>query len=118
MAGIIGSLLGSYECELLGRKTCLMIESAMVFCALILMGVSPSFLYLIIGRSVHGYCYGSITGAVPIYVSEVCQPQVRSVVGGAAGVFYCIATASVFTIGQQIWALFLPMKKFLKSSVV
>ena len=102
MAGIIGSLCGGYECELLGRKTCLMIENAMVFCSMILGGVAPSFMYLMIGRTVHGYCYGALIGAVPVYVNEICQSQVRSMVGGAMGTFYCLATASVFTLGAML----------------
>ena len=83
VAGILGSLFGGYECELLGRRTCLLIENALVFSSMLLMSFSPSFTYLMIGRTVHGYSFGSLLGAVPIYVSEICQSQVRSKVGGA-----------------------------------
>ena len=79
-----------------------MIQNAFVFSSLVLMGLAPSFGYMMVGRTVHGYAYGAITGAVPVYVSEVCQPKIRSMVGGAAGTFYCFATASVFTLGALV----------------
>ena len=100
MVGIAGSLFGGYECELLGRKTCLMIENALVFGSMILMSVAPSFIYLMIGRTIHGYCSGAIFGAVPVYVSEVCQPSVRSMAGGAGAAFYSFGTTAVYTLGQ------------------
>ena len=101
-AGLAGSLLGGYECELLGRKVCLMSKNAMVFAALLLMGLAPSVTYLMIGRTVHGYCGGALMGAVPVYVSEICQPQIRGTMAGTLGAFYCLGTTSVFTMGAAL----------------
>ena len=80
----------------------MMIQNAMVFCALILMGLAPSFPYLMIGRLLHGYSLGALTGVIPVYISEICQPPVRSSLGGVMNSFFTLSQATTFTIGAML----------------
>ena len=102
MCGIVGSLFGGYECEMVGRKACLIIQSTLTFCGLLLMSFAPSFLVLLIGRAIHGYSTGALTGAVPIYISELCQPQIRSFTGTLNLSVYAMSTGAVFVIGAKL----------------
>ena len=102
MCGIVGSLFGGYECEMVGRKACLIIQSTLTFCGLLLMSFAPSFLVLLIGRAIHGYSTGALTGAVPIYISELCQPQIRSFTGTLNLSVYALSTGAVFVIGAMV----------------
>ena len=102
MAGILGSFFGGYESELLGRRSCLMIQNALVFFSVTLMSFSPTFVYLMIGRSVHGYSFGALTGAIPVYITEICQSKVRGKVGGAPGSMFLLTSVCVFILGAAL----------------
>ena len=69
MADITASLRENYIIIFWsGRKSCLVVQSAMVLCALLTMGLAPNFAVLMVGRCIHGFCAGAIPGVVPIYV--------------------------------------------------
>ena len=87
---------------MLGRKTSLMIQNCLVFCSLVAMGLSSSATMLLIARSIHGYAYGAITAVVPIYNSEICQPQMRDFTGTLATSVYTSSVSLVFILGALL----------------
>ena len=62
------------------------------------IALAENFQFILIGRFIHGYAYASGMVTVPIYTSEITQPQVRKTNG-------CIQTAC-YTSGFALALVF------------
>ena len=78
ITSIPGSLLSGYACDNYGRKTTLLLDLLLVFGSMILVGLAKTYHMMLVGRTLHGFAYGSIFSVVGIYNSEICQPKIRN----------------------------------------
>ena len=96
-----GAVVGGIQCQLLGRKKSLLVDSIALSAAYIGIGVSPNYATMMMSRFVCGHCIASLLVNVPSYTSEICQPEVRKITGG-----FCVAAfTSGFTLMLAIGAL-------------
>ena len=102
ISALAGSLLGGYEGQKFGRKASVLIELILAFSAQIMISFSPNFSVLLIGKTIHGYTYGSLSGLVPIYNSELCQPDVRSITGSFATTLMSMSMTISFILGTLV----------------
>jgi len=102
LGSIPGALLGSYLCDKVGRRTCLLINSVGFLVGFLLMAFSPSFYLLLLGRFITGIFCGMDLVATPIFVGETSQPSVRGFTGSLLILIYC----SGFTVSMLLGALF------------
>ena len=79
-----------------------MLELILAFCAQIMIGFAPNFPVLLIGKTIHGYTYGSASALVPIYNSELCQPHIRSITGSFATTLRSASMAISFILGTMV----------------
>ena len=50
----------------------------LVFGSMILVGLAKTYHMMLVGRTLHGFAYGSILSVVAVYNSEICQPKIRN----------------------------------------
>ncbi|XP_040570679.1 facilitated trehalose transporter Tret1 isoform X2 [Lepeophtheirus salmonis] len=90
-----GSFLGACQGNYFGARVSLIIDSVTSSIGLLMVGLAPSFPYLLIGRLLCGHASGSGTVTIPIYTSEISLPKVRGMTGSFMSSFllsgYCIA---------------------------
>nr|XP_040583393.1 facilitated trehalose transporter Tret1-like [Lepeophtheirus salmonis] len=90
-----GSFLGACQGNYFGQRVSLIIDSVTASIGLLMVGLAPSFPYLLIGRLLCGHASGSGTVTIPIYTSEISLPKVRGMTGSFMSSFllsgYCIA---------------------------
>ena len=78
ITSIPGSLMSGYACDNYGRKKTLLLDLLLVFGSMILVGLAKTYHMMLVGRTLHGFAYGSIFSVVAIYNSEICQPKIRN----------------------------------------
>ena len=57
---------------------------------------------LLLGRTLHGYSFGAINGVIPIYNSEICQPQIRNFTGTLGSSGFMCSVAMVYITGALV----------------
>jgi len=74
---LTGSLVGGYQCDILGRRLSMMLDCVLMAAGLLLIGFAPSTIFLLIGRFATGHSAGSNLVSAPIFVSEISHPELR-----------------------------------------
>jgi MFS family permease len=79
-----GGPISGFLTDKIGRRSTLVVVSAIAFISWIIIGFSSQvdsqlfFIQLMIGRSLIGLCIGMITTPAVMYSSEICHPNLRS----------------------------------------
>ena len=94
IGSMFGAVVGGLQCQLLGRKTSLLVDCVELTAAYIGIGASTNYIVLMISRFVCGHCCATLLVNIPAYTSEICQPEVRKITGS----FVVVAFTSGFCI--------------------
>ena len=65
-----------------------------------LVALAPNFYVILIGRFIHGHSSASAMVAIPIYTSEISQPQIRKTTGSFALICYSTGFALALILGK------------------
>jgi len=102
LSALLGSLVGGWLIEVLGRKMLICFCGPPFILAYLVMGSASHVWMLYVGRSVAGLCVGLLTLTLPVYLSETIQPEIRGTLGllpttlGNGGILVC------FTLGAYV----------------
>lgn len=81
LAGLIGGILGGPLIEYLGRKNTILATSIPFILAWLLIACGVNVFMIIAGRALTGFCVGVASLALPVYLGETIQPEVRGTLG-------------------------------------
>ena len=95
-------MLSGCICDLLGRKKALLLELFLSFVSMVIIGTAKTYHGLLVGRAVHGFCYGSIISIVTIYNSEICQPKIRNYSGAFCCTCMSLSYAPCFVLDLMV----------------
>ncbi|KAI0395845.1 hypothetical protein F5Y17DRAFT_456521 [Xylariaceae sp. FL0594] len=100
---IAGEALGAL-CQIiigdrLGRKRFMQLACIVVTIGVVIQTAAVNMEMLLAGRVVAGIAVGSLSGTVPIYLSEISPPQSRGLIGGLGGVGLSLGTMTANWIG-------------------
>jgi len=103
---VLGSLLGGWPTERLGRRKTLLFIGVLYFVSAVGSGIAPEKYFFMISRFIGGLGVGIATVASPLYISEISPPTQR---GHLAGLFQfnivfgiLIAFVSNYFIGKYM----------------
>lgn len=77
IGGIFGACLAGFACDILGRRKLILISSVPFFASWVMIAVANSSILLYIARLIAGFNDGLSFTAVPMYLSEIAEPQIR-----------------------------------------
>ena len=80
----------------------MMFDSFLFVVGTLLMTLAPNFYVIILGRLIHGHSSASAMVAVPIYTSEISQPQVRKLTGNFTLICYSCGFAFALILGKVL----------------
>lgn len=92
---LIGGILGGPLIEYMGRKMTIMVTSVLFVIAWLLIGLATNIWFVYSGRAVTGLSVGIASLALPVYLGETIQPEVRGTLGllptalGNIGILVC-----------------------------
>lgn len=97
---LMGGVLGGPMIEYIGRKMTIMSTSVLFIISWLLIGLANNVWFLYTGRSVAGLSVGIASLALPVYLGETIQPEVRGTLGllptalGNIGILVCYVVGS------------------------
>jgi SP family arabinose:H+ symporter-like MFS transporter len=116
---VIGSLLGGWPADRLGRKATLLWISVLYFVGAVGSGFAPNVATFIAARLVGGLGIGISTVVAPMYISEIAPPKYR---GRLAGMFQFnivfgiliafVSNALLAGVGENAWRWMLGVAAF------
>ena len=108
LGSLSGALCGGIQSGKIGRKKSLMVDSVIYILGTLCVALAPNFYVILLGRYIHGHSSASAMVAIPIYTSEISQPQVRKTTGSFAWMCYTIGFALALILGALFpwrWAV-------------
>ena len=102
VGSLSGSLCGGWQCGKFGRKKSLIIDCLLFIIGTVSSSFSPNFYVLLFSRWVLGHSAASQQVTVPIYVSEISQPQMRSITGPFMAICYSSGFAGGYIFGMYV----------------
>lgn len=116
---VLGSILGGWPTDRLGRKKTLVSIGALYFLSAVWSAFAWDVWSLIIARFIGGVGIGISTVAAPLYISEIAPPAYR---GRLAGMFQFnivfgivmafVSNALLIKVGEHAWRWMLGMEAF------
>ncbi len=116
---VVGSLLGSWPTDSLGRKKTLIGIGILYFVSAVWSGLATGFTTFFIARFIGGLGVGISTVAAPLFISEISPPRYR---GRLAGMFQFnivlgilvayVSNAALANIGPHAWRWMLGVEAF------
>ncbi|XP_018326010.1 facilitated trehalose transporter Tret1-like isoform X2 [Agrilus planipennis] len=102
LGALIGGLVGGQLIELTGRKTTISITNVLFVVSWAMVALATNVWYLYAARSISGFCVGIASLALPVYLGETVQPEVRGTLGLLPTAFGNIGILMCFTIGSYV----------------
>lgn len=81
LAGLAGGVAGGPLIELLGRKSTILATSVPFIISWLLIALAVGVWMVFAGRALSGFCVGIASLALPVYLGETVQPEVRGTLG-------------------------------------
>ena len=100
LGSLTGSFFGGIQSGKFGRKKSLMFDCLIFVVGTLFVALAPNFYLILIGRFIHGHSSASAMVAVPIYTSEISQPQVRKTTGSFTLMEYSCGFALALVLGK------------------
>lgn len=94
-SALIGGILGGPMIESIGRRTTILSTALPFTISFLLISFAPSVFVVMFGRALSGFCVGICSLALPVYLGETVQPEVRGTLGllpttfGNVGILLC-----------------------------
>lgn len=81
LAGLFGGIAGGPLIEYLGRKNTILGTGLPFAISWLLIGCAANVYMVLAGRALSGFCIGIASLALPVYLGETVQPEVRGTLG-------------------------------------
>ena len=81
LGSMTGAIGGGLQSGQFGRRWSLLIDTLIFIIATIAITLAPNLMVVLISRFVQGHCVASSAVAMPIYTSEISQPEIRKITG-------------------------------------
>ena len=99
----LGSLAGSVYCDIIGRRSSLILDCLGFLSGFLLMGLGGENIYLLcIGRVITGFFMGTMKCSMMIYICEFCDPKYRGLVGGLNMLVFMIGFTTPFLLNLML----------------
>ncbi|XP_072382155.1 facilitated trehalose transporter Tret1-like isoform X3 [Diabrotica undecimpunctata] len=96
----VGSVIGGFCLEKLGRKATHTISCLPIFLGWLLIYLANGISMVLLGRFITGLFTGILTTATAVYIGETCEPSYRGVL--LAGISFCVALDGEISRGRII----------------
>ncbi|XP_010688202.2 polyol transporter 5 [Beta vulgaris subsp. vulgaris] len=90
VCSLIGSLLSGKTSDMIGRRYTIVLAATTFFIGALLMGLAPSYPFLMAGRVVAGIGVGYSLMIAPVYTAEISPAMTRGFLGSMPEVFITI----------------------------
>lgn len=81
LAGLVGGISGGPLIEYLGRKNTILFTAVPFIISWLLIALATNVYMVLAGRAMSGFCVGVASLALPVYLGETVQPEVRGTLG-------------------------------------
>lgn len=102
VCSLIGSLLSGKTSDLIGRRYTIVLAAATFFAGALLMGLAPSYPFLMAGRVVAGIGVGYSLMIAPLYTAEISPAMTRGFLSSLPEVFITVGILVGYVVNYAL----------------
>ncbi|XP_021741531.1 polyol transporter 5-like [Chenopodium quinoa] len=102
VCSLIGSLLSGKTSDLIGRRYTIVLAACTFFAGALLMGLAPSYPYLMAGRVVAGIGVGYSLMIAPVYTAEISPTMTRGFMSSLPEVFITVGILLGYVVNYAL----------------
>ncbi|CAL4067075.1 unnamed protein product, partial [Meganyctiphanes norvegica] len=102
LSAALSSVITGAAMNTWGRRTSMRILVLPFVMGWLLVGLADSFILLLLGRILLGFCIGGAFVTAPTLIGEVTSPHIRGLCGATTQLIHCVGFLYVFSIGALI----------------
>lgn len=102
LSALIGGMVGGPMIEVIGRKSTILTTAVPFLISFLTISFAPSVVVVMAGRSLSGFCVGICSLALPVYLGETVQPEVRGTLGLLPTTFGNVGMLLCFIAGKFV----------------
>jgi len=102
VCSLIGSLLSGKTSDLIGRRYTIVLAAATFFAGALLMGLAPSYAFLMAGRVVAGIGVGYSLMIAPVYTAEISPAMTRGFLSSLPEVFITVGILLGYVVNYAL----------------
>lgn len=102
VCSLIGSLLSGKTSDLIGRRYTIVLAAATFFVGALLMGLAPSYPFLMAGRVVAGIGVGYSLMIAPVYTAEISPAMTRGFLSSLPEVFITVGILLGYVVNYAL----------------
>lgn len=99
LGSFLGCILGGLTSDFFGRRISLIIDNTSFIVSFFLISMSPNFTTMLFGRFLSGVSAASCLVTIPIFVSEISQPEVKGFTSSLNMICYTTGFATMSVLG-------------------
>ena len=99
IGGMFGSLGGGKLAESFGRRRTLVILSPVFVTSWLILALSRSFGFLVLGRGINGLAVGAASVVAPMYIGEIAPTHLRGALGASNQLAITIGILAAYLLG-------------------
>ena len=99
---IPGAIIAGYACDRFGRKRTVSITGGLFFVGGILMAISPTFGFILMGRLLVGLAIGASGPSVSIYISELGPAETRGRLVTINELMVCVGCLTSIVVNNSL----------------
>lgn len=99
LGALVGGLMAGPFIDRFGRRTILIVQAIPFTAGWLTIAFSGTFIPMMIGRVIVGFCCGVNSLAVPVYVAETVPANVRGFLGSAIQLCFFIGVLVAYVLG-------------------
>lgn len=100
IAAIVGALCAGTMLDSIGRRKTILISSVPYFIAWVMVGYAPNVEIMYTARFIAGFADGICFTAVPMYIGEIADANIRGLLGSSCSVFMIFGILLVNVLGM------------------
>lgn len=109
LSALVGGLVGGQLIEILGRKRTIVLTDILYIISWLICANATDIWFVYVGRSIIGFSVGIASLAIPVYLGETIQPEIRGALGlfpaafGNSGILLCFIVGSYLKWNELAW---------------
>ncbi|CAG7643816.1 unnamed protein product [Allacma fusca] len=102
IGALVAGFASGYSIQKIGQKGTMLLLAAPFVAGWLMMAYAKTLSLIMVGRFITGFCGGSFSLLIPVYVSEIAETEIRGLLSNTLVLVLCIGILFTYIVGAVV----------------